>query len=244
MRFYLLEKVPSPRHSGGHTDERKWGLPGVHCPVCNAIWSTAADNYPSVDLSHLPPQEQAKYCARLEENYEEFERLREQVRPLAPPDIHLWPGTGFGPMMGTAQGKFGPLVLAHSWTLLMQRAPLERLQAEGLQGLKGCHTELRFRGKRPPELLEMELLPHGRVHPACLPADRPEPCTRCERKGWKRPPVGDLVLDTATLPQELDLFRLEDFLTTLICTERFAEAVRRLGYEQDLAFRELPVRGT
>jgi len=37
--------------------------------------------------------------------------------------------------------------------------------------------------------------------------------------------------------------RAEDFLTTISCTERFVEAVRRLGYEQDIAFRELPVRG-
>ena len=28
----------------------------------------------------------------------------------------------------------------------------------------------------------------------------------------------------------------------IIATERFVEAVRRLGYEQDIAFQELPVR--
>jgi hypothetical protein len=44
----------------------------------------------------------------------------------------------------------------------------------------------------------------------------------------------------ATLPQDLDLFRLAG--TMIIGTERFVEAVRRLGYEQDIAFRELPVR--
>lgn len=243
MRFYLLEKAQSPCFSGSHTDERKWGLPGVQCPVCNAVWSTAANNYPSVDLSHLPSQDQEKYAARLEENYAEFERLCEQVRPLVPPNVYLWPGTGFGPLVGPAHGKFGPLVLAHSWTLLMQREPLERLQAEGLRGLKGCRTELRFRKKDPPELLEMELLPRGRLHPECLPVDRPAPCTRCGRKGWRRPPEPALVLDAASLHQDLDLFRLEDFPTTIICTERFAEATRQLGYEQDIAFRELPVRG-
>jgi hypothetical protein len=40
------------------------------------------------------------------------------------------------------------------------------------------------------------------------------------------------------LPQDLDLFRLAG----IIGTERFVEAVRRLGYEQDIAFRELSVR--
>ncbi|HYI01756.1 double-CXXCG motif protein [Hyalangium sp.] len=243
MKFYLCEQAPNPRHSGYHTDDRKWGLPGVQCPVCNAIWSTAGDAYPSVDLSHLPAHEQGKYGG-FQEDYAEFERLREQVRPLVPSGVHLWPGTKFGPMMGSTQGQFGPLVLAHSWNLLMQREPLERFQAEGLGGLKGCRTEMRFRKKNPPELLEMELLPRGRVHPDCLPVDRPAPCTKCERKGWTRPSESELILDADTLPQDLDLFRLEDFLTTIICTERFVQAVKRLGYEQDIAFRELPVRGS
>jgi uncharacterized double-CXXCG motif protein len=242
MKFYWLRDVPVPRYSGSCNAANKWCLPGVHCPLCDAIWSLGSDAYPSVDLSQLP--ERDKYSARLEKDYAEFERLREQVRPLVPPGVHLWPGTAFGPMTGPARGRFGPLALAHSWTLLMQREPLECLQAEGLRGLKGCRTEMRFRSKNPPELLEMELLPRGRVHPDCLPVDRPLPCTKCERKGWKRPSDSDLILDGATLPRDLDLFRLEDFLTTIIGTERFVEAVRRWGYEQDIAFRELPVRGS
>jgi uncharacterized double-CXXCG motif protein len=241
MRFYLLEHIPNPRHSGYHTYGTKWGLPGVHCPVCHADWSSTGGSYPSVDLSLLPAQEQKKYLPRLEENYAEFERLREQVRPLVPSGVHLWPGTLFGPMHGSAQGEFGPLVLAHSWTLLMQREPLERLQAEGLRGLKGCRTELRFRKKNPPELLEMELQPRGELHPSCLP-ERAPPCPKCERDGLTLP--DQPILDAASLPQDLDLFRLAGFLTLIIGTERFVEAVRRLGYEQDLAFRELPVRGT
>ncbi|KFE71134.1 hypothetical protein DB31_3264 [Hyalangium minutum] len=38
------------------------------------------------------------------------------------------------------------------------------------------------------------------------------------------------------------MFRLANFMTMIIGTERFVEAVRRLGYEQDIAFRELPAR--
>jgi hypothetical protein len=52
-------------------------------------------------LSHLSAEEQKKYLPRLEKNYEEFERLREQVRPLVPTGVHLWPGTKFGPMNGS-----------------------------------------------------------------------------------------------------------------------------------------------
>jgi uncharacterized double-CXXCG motif protein len=239
VRFYLLEKVPNPRYSGWHTYGNKWGLPGVHCPVCHMTGAWTGNSYPSVELSHLPAQEQKKYEPRVEEDYAEFERLREQVRPLVPPGVHLWPGTLFGPMHGTARGEFGPLTLAHSWTLLMRPEPLARLQAEGLHGLKGCRTELRFRRKNPPVLLEMELLPRGRLHEDCLP-ERPLPCPKCGRTGLKLPDKP--ILDGATLPQDLDLFRLGSGLTMIIGTERFVEAVRRLGYEQDIAFRELPVR--
>jgi uncharacterized double-CXXCG motif protein len=237
MKLYLLDDVPHPRYSGYYTYGHKWGLPGVHCPVCDATWAATGDAYPSVDLSQLPAQEQKKYLPRVEEDYAEFERLREQVRPLVPPGVPLLPGTKFGPMNGSAQGEFGPLVLVHAWELLMRREPLERLQAEGLRGLKGCRTELRFRKKNPPELLEMELLPRGAFHPDCLP-EHPLPCPKCGRRGLKRP--GAPILDAATLPQDLDLFRFAG--TMIIGTENFVETVRRLGYEQDLAFRELPVR--
>ncbi len=241
MRFYLLDDVPHPRYSGGHNYGHKWCLPSVSCPACHATGGATANAFPSVDLSHLPDQEQRKYKARVEEDFAEFERLREQVRPLVPPGVRLLPGTDFGPMNGSARGEFGPLVLHHPWTLLMRREPLERLQAEGLKGLKGVRTELRFRKKNPPELLEMELLPRGDFHSDAVP-ERPSRCPRCERTDRKRP--DEPILDAATLPQDLDLFRLSYGLTMIIGTERFVETVRRLGYEEDIAFQELPVRGT
>jgi uncharacterized double-CXXCG motif protein len=191
-----------------------------------------------VDLSHL--SEKDKYSARLEKDYAEFERLREQVRPLVPAGVPLWPGTEFGLLVGTAKGEFGPLLMQNPWELLMRREALEQLQASGVRGLKGCRTELRFRQKNPPELLELELLPRGRFHPDCLPAERPAPCEKCGRTGWKRPE--EPILEAASLPEELDLFRLGDYTTMIMGSERFVEAVRRLGDEQDVLFRELPVR--
>jgi uncharacterized double-CXXCG motif protein len=238
MKLYWLRDVPSPQYSGSYHDEHQWGLPGVHCPVCDATWSDGSDAYPSVDLSQLP--EKDKYAARLEKDYAEFERLREQVRPLVPAGVPLWPGTKFGPLVGPAKGEFGPLVLYFPWILLMRRQVLEQVQAAGVRGLKGCRTKMHFRQKNPPELLELELLPRGRLHPDCLPADRPTPCAKCGRQGWKRPE--EPILEAASLPEDLDLFRVGDFTTMIVGSERFVEAVRRLGFEQDILFRELPLR--
>ena len=238
MKFYWLRDVPTPRYSGSYHAGHHWGLPGVHCPVCDAIWSDGSDAYPSADLSHL--HEKEKYSARLEKDYAEFERLREQVRPLAPPGVPLWPGTKFGPLVGTAQGELGPLLLQNPWELLMRREALEQLQAAGVRGLKGCRTALRFKQKSPPELLELELLPRGRFHPDHEPADWPLPCVKCGRRGGQRP--DEPILEAASLPEDLDLFRLKDFTTMIIGSERFVDAVRRLGFAQDVLFRELSVR--
>ncbi|WP_224245004.1 SitI6 family double-CXXCG motif immunity protein [Hyalangium gracile] len=194
-----MEGVQEPRYSGSHNVERRWFLPGVHCPQCDAVWGG-----PLGCLS-----------------------LRGSLPPAGSGEIH-----------GSARG--GLCFLYSSWMLLMRREALERLQAEGVQGLKGCHTELRFRQKNPPELLELELLPRGQAHPDCLPEYRPEPCTKCGRKGWKRPE--ELILRASSVPPELDAFRLEDFPTAIIASERFVETARRLGYEQDIAFRVLPLR--
>jgi uncharacterized double-CXXCG motif protein len=123
--------------------------------------------------------------------------------------------------------------------LLVRREVLEQLQAEGVRGLMGCRTELRFRQKNPPELLELELWPRGRLHESCLPP-RPPPCNRCGRDGFRRPEQP--ILDAKSLPENVDLFRLDNFETLIVGSERFVAAVHRLQVTEGLVFSELPVR--
>ncbi|HYO71881.1 MAG TPA: double-CXXCG motif protein, partial [Archangium sp.] len=144
-----------------------------------------------------------------------------------------------GALVHKAQGRFGPLVTLNPWVLLMQREALEKLQAEGVRGLKGCHTQLRFRQRNSPELLELEILPVGRLHPDCLPLERKPPCPRCGRAGLTLPDAR--LLDMSTIPNHLDLFRLEDFSTVIVCTERFVEACRRLNLH-GVSFHPLPMK--
>ncbi len=238
MKFYWLETVEPPRFTGEYNAEHKWGLPGIHCPLCDATWSASAGAYPCTDLSGLEERKEYEE-ARLEEDYAEFERLCERVRSLVPAGAPLRPGTKFGPLVGTARGSFGQLVLQDGWDLLIRREALEQLQSEGVRGLKGCRAELRFRQKNAPELWELQLEPQGRLHPDCLPPDLQPPCAKCGRLGLTRPEAP--LLDAASLPEDRDLFRLGNFLTMLIATERFVDTVQRLGFEEVL-FHELPVR--
>jgi uncharacterized double-CXXCG motif protein len=190
-----------------------------------------------VDLSPLP--ERSEFERPRLEPFAEFERLRELVRPLAPSTANLAPGTSFGPLVGTAHGSFGPFTWRGSSLLLVRREALERLQAEGVRGLLGCRTELRFRKKDPPELLELQVESHGRLHPDCIPPEVPPPCATCGRLDLGRPDAP--ILDAASLPTELDLFRVGNFATMIVGTERFMDAVRRLELD-GIAFRELPTR--
>jgi uncharacterized double-CXXCG motif protein len=140
--------------------------------------------------------------------------------------------------VGTATGTFSPLFFYFVEMPLIQREALERLRAEGVRELKGFPTELRFRQKNHPELLELEILQQGRLHPDCTP-ERPPPCSRCGRDSFSFPE--DPILDAASLPTHMDLFRLTDFETIFICTERFVDAVQRLELD-GVVFRELPLR--
>jgi uncharacterized double-CXXCG motif protein len=200
-------------------------------------WGGAGEAYPSVELSQVPKR--ALSHARVEENFEEFARLRELVRPLVPAGAPLAPGAEFGPLVGTAWGNFPQLHLQNPWALLVRRDALTTLQAEGLRGLAGCRTELTFRGTSSVELLELQVEAGGMLHPDCLPPGKAAPCATCGRYDFSLP--RDPILDGASLPHDRDLFRLRNFQTVIVGTNRFVDAVQRLGFEE-VGFRELPVR--
>jgi len=236
-QYFVIEEDRSAGYTGFIDASHKWGLPGVlNCPSCKATWG-AGFIYPSVDLTSV--EALADFVEARPEPIEEYDRLCELVRPLLPPGAILQPGSDFGPLVGKAQGRFGQLVSPYPWWLLAEREALEKLQAEELRGLKGCRTELRFRQRNSPELLELEILPKGRLHRDCLPPDYQPPCSRCGRGFVPLP--DDLLLDATTLPKDMDLFRLEDFPQVIVCTKRFAGASKRLGLD-GVVFQPLPVK--
>jgi uncharacterized double-CXXCG motif protein len=237
MNFFRIRPDEASHRSGYAEGEYKWSLPGVQCPVCGAGWSNLGEAYPSVDLSRHP--ERAAFEDLQSDSLEEFERLRDLVRPLAPEGALLKPGASFGPLIGTGSGSFGDFHLPVPWALMAKPAALEKLRAEGVRGLKGVPMKLSSRSKKPPALLDMELQTHGHLHPVCFPESWKDSCRRCERNGNRLP--DELVLAEATLPEAVDVFRLRDFTTVLVASERFVNAVERLGLDE-IVFIELPVR--
>lgn len=236
--FWLREdEAATSAFNGSFDGALKWALPGAKCPECGVTWSSWGHHYPCVDLSSLP--EHALFEQPRPEPFTEFARLRALVRPLAPANSELPPGTEFGPRVGQASGAFGPFTWQGSSILLVRRDTLEQLQAQGLRGLTGCRTELRFRQKTAPELLDLQIEPRGRLHPDCVPPNVPPPCPTCGRFAFSRPDAP--VLDADSMPWDVDLFRVGNFATMLIGTQRLMEAVRHLELP-GIAFQELPVR--
>jgi uncharacterized double-CXXCG motif protein len=227
MRYFRVEEDRAAGYTGYVDATHRWKLPGIICPACKTTWSATSKTYPSADLT--PVASLADFEKARPEPVDEYERLCELIRPLLPPGTVLEPGARFGPIAGNAQGRFGQFVSPVPWVLLVQREALEKLQTEGLRGVKGCPTVLRFRQRASPELLELEFHFVGRLHADCLPSNRKPPCPRC---GYKSMPLPhEPLLDAATLPSHLDLFRLEDYSSIIVCTERFVDACKRLGLD-------------
>ncbi|XXF78302.1 double-CXXCG motif protein [Myxococcaceae bacterium GXIMD 01537] len=241
MRFYRIQEDKAPRYTGNLNAAHKWVLPGVRpCPVCGLSGGSSAAQYPCVDLSRLPPPEQRKLSDPWPVPREEFFRLRELVRPLAPLGAELDSGTEFGPLTGTGSGHFGQLFMQNPWSLYLRREALEQMQAAGVRGLQGCPLDVRFRVKNPPELLELQLELRGRLHPDCLPAEREPACPTCGRdKGYSLPEPP--LLDATSLPEDLDVFRLAEWSSLILASERMVDAVARLELD-GAVFRELETR--
>ena len=240
MRFYEADTDTALNYTGGLDGVHRWGLPGVQpCPTCRAGGGSPSLAYPGVDLSRLPENELKKLSNPWPVPREEISRLTALVQPHTPPWAVLRPGAQFGPLTGSGSGRFGQLFMQSSWSLYLRREALEQLQAAGIRGLQGCPVDVRFRGKNPPELLELQLELHGRFHPSCLPADRKPPCPTCGNDRLKLPTP--IVLDAASLPEDVDVFRMADAWTVILVTERFVDAVTRLELD-GVTFRELETR--
>lgn len=241
MKFYRICEDKAPRYTGDLQAAHRWVLPGIEpCTACGLGPAISTAQYPCVDLDQLPQEEQKKLSDPWPVSLAEFIRLRELVRPLAPPDAELEPGTELGPLTGTGSGHFGQLFMQNPWSLYARREALERLKAEGIRGLHGCPLNVRFRVKRPPELMDLQLELRGRFHPDCLPRDREPPCTTCGKdKGYSLPEPP--ILAAGSLPMDLDVFRLADASSMIIATERLVDAVDRLELDGVL-FRELETR--
>ncbi|WP_186002118.1 double-CXXCG motif protein [Corallococcus sp. Z5C101001] len=238
MKFFELHPADGPRFTGYINGVHKWGLPGGLCPVCHASPGGLGEAYPSVDLSGWAHRQELAEARQVP--LEEYERLRDLLRSQVPFEAPLLPGAEFGTLSGKASGKWGDLHLPDPWMLVMRRDALKRMRDDQGISLHASNIDLRFLGREEVDLLELELHCQGRLHDSCFPGGREPPCERCGRQGGRLPDAP--MLDGRTLTTDSDLFRLRDYTTVIIASERFVDAVARLGLE-GVVFKEVPVVG-
>ncbi|RKH60670.1 SitI6 family double-CXXCG motif immunity protein [Corallococcus aberystwythensis] len=238
MRYFELtepEDLDNFHWSGSYRAEHPWYLPTILCPRCGAWGDMTA--YPSVDLSALPEKDQLK--SPWPQTREEYERRKALVLPFVPPEIQLEPGCRFGPLVGTAMGRFGPITAMPSWQVLVREDTLTALQEAGLKGIIPVRAQLRNRRTKELPQYELEARPLAKLHPACIQDRDWVPTCResCGNSGFRLPPERWLLGEA--LPKDLDLFGVEG-TTRIVVSERFVDTVNRLG-PCDVVYREITV---
>ncbi len=140
-----------------------------------------------------------------------------------------------GPLVGTAQGDFGDFAWVGLWTLLIKHDALEKLLEAGVKVPKAAPTQLTFRKKNPPLLLELEIEPAVKIHNV-RQGKASDKCIKCGREEIRRPPV--IEIEASSFPSEVDIARGEDLTTAIFVSERFANAVTKLKLS-NAVFREV-----
>jgi uncharacterized double-CXXCG motif protein len=202
----------------------KWGLPGVTCPLCRQSWGAVGFAYPSVDLSQL--SDDRPYRKFNNVPLEVYENLKSAITHLVPKGSILEPGTDFGPLIGTAKGNFSDFVWAKPWTLLTQQSVLDQLQEHGVKMPKAIPAILKLKGKETREFFELEIEAHTKIAASAYNFKIPAPCAACGRQDLKKPEK--IIIENASVPRHVDIFRGIDFPTLLLSTERFVRAVKDL----------------
>jgi uncharacterized double-CXXCG motif protein len=193
------------------------------------------DAFPSVDLSAV--DEPVLTDSKGAMSVAEYHRLVACLRPFVPSELPLRAGGSFGPMFGTARGRFGPITCDPPWQVVLREDAVELLKAEGLRGIIAVRMELRSRRSTMPALYELEARPLARLHPDCIGEWKTPACELCGKpESFSLPPKRWLL--RSSIPEGLDVFGIEG-ANPRVVSERFVETVQRLG-PSDVHYQELP----
>lgn len=199
-----------------------WHLPGVHCPVCGNIWATIGVIYPLIDFTGNPLGKQLEKPRP--EELEVFEQLQAAVRVYVPDELPLPPGTDFGPMRGRVTGKFGDFVWPNLWDFAVRVEAYQKLTSTGLRLPEPSLPDLQEKVKG--KLYHLQIIPMGKMSSQAYEDPDKPICQRCGRDSRK---YKKTVIAMESIPSEVDMFRIGNFPTKIIVSEKFKDAVEKLG---------------
>ena len=151
------------------------------------------------------------------------------------------PGNQVRSLGGCRSGGVRPVVHIQPLDTVNETRAAGSLSGRRAAGLEGVPNRVAFPQEEPTRVDGVGTAP-ARPRASRLSSRGPNSPLHQVWQAWFETPGETPSWTQRLLRATLDLFRLEDFMTMIIGTERFVEAVRRLGYEQDILFRELPLR--
>jgi uncharacterized double-CXXCG motif protein len=229
MKWYRVEPDGDYPHNYLLDASHKWSLPGVKCSVCGWEGSGPCPEFPTVNLpSNLDPK---PYLDAWPVKPEQFRELVENLRLNIKRKIHWRPGTEFGPLEGTASGKFGDITWLEPGTMLFSLETLERLNGFDIGTLTLSEPNIQSRSKKSFNFREIELEPFAELDPGCLDPGSPPPCPECtiwqakiKDSDWG----GEPVIIAKTIPKNIHLTRIQEFEGYILGSEKFVDAALEL----------------
>jgi uncharacterized double-CXXCG motif protein len=216
MRFFALREPP--HRQGAEIDAcHRWFVPGIVCDICRRTWTTTGIAYPTLAI----PEDLDAVLPRRPVPRREFTRLVPALRERLGSGVPLPPGTELGPLVGTVTGSPARVHWQNPWTLLLSSAALAELTDAGIP-LRTVPAVLKGTPDDQP-LHEIEIRPHGYLRTPGYWRPQGLPCASCGYERLERPER--VVLNAATLSGALDIFRIADFPTIVVVTERFLHAM-------------------
>jgi uncharacterized double-CXXCG motif protein len=203
---------------------RAWSLPGVECSECGNTWALIGVDYPLVDISQLAVDD-STFKPRAAP-VEEYLKLKDLVAPFLTKGIQIPPGTGLGPLVGKGTGKCGDFAWPNSWTLLIKQSTYQGLQSMDLRLPSVAIPQIEFNKNSGCDLFEFQIEPQAYLASESYDAPEPRICPRCGRDDRK---VQKLVIDKSTIPTDSDMYRIKNFPTYILVTERFKDTVIQLN---------------
>lgn len=224
MKIYEIREDQYRKKAGYIEAIHKWGLPGVICPVCKSTWSTIGLEYPTVDLNGFA--DETLYRKARTEPLDEFLKLRQKIKNAFPKLTVLNPGTEFGALKGKAIGLMDGFVWRSWWTISLARTALEQLKGSSLLLPDSAKAELEFK-REESEIYELDLPLQGRLVNGIYDSSQLNYCVACGRDSISKPEK--ILIDNASIPNNIDIFRVSNFTTIILVTERFVETVNSLN---------------
>ncbi|HEY0050409.1 MAG TPA: double-CXXCG motif protein, partial [Pyrinomonadaceae bacterium] len=132
----------------------------------------------------------------------------------------------FGHSVGRAAGQLSGFVWRAWWTISLESNALQKLVNAPLNLPVAVKAELKFK-KDVQEVFEFDLPLKGELINGVYDGIQIKYCYACGRDSASKPE--EILINRLSIPDDTDIFRVANFTTIILATERFVETVTNLN---------------